>query len=871
MEDIELRVVDGSRKVQHAQERVKDIVVRKRLVAPRFQATLVDIELVAVPLVQPQHERHVALFFGRNDVRRAVQVHIVFAQRFAVVGEIHHRGIDAVLGAGSPQQLVAGAHGAKTLEGRRIPLPVRRTMAALLVQHDHQILAGVADNLRQALQQALVVALFLVAERIAGFRLRQVFVGHAVARALAAGIVIAPQHGHAGVTEHIEQAFLRFGLVLRIVLARHARKQARYRDGRGSPARVDVAEVDQARLPRQQRVGVARITVERKIHGARRLSHHHDGDRTAFFIGPQVALHGVAAQRRHHQRPCPLMLAVGIAGLDHIGGRQQEPHLAVLAHGRRQGLEERHHQHAGRAQRQHDDDSIDQHTFAHAGKLHVNVVHGQRRQYAQQDHGEQQVPAQQFFGFMDVGFHDVLHHAGVDGNAVAVHEIAGAGREEKQRDQDGLEHVPETHHAQACIEHQRQHGKRAQVQRRIAQLQAAGGHDKGFPEAQVIGQHQPDCCGQRQLRRPQRELAQPRQQVDAQCRRQVQGKIVRYVHGGSIRKAQLENAAAAGTVAVMQFRAQVDADALHQSQAQAGAGRAIGAGWRRLVEHARPGGRRQAGPGILDHQRPALQAHDHLALQGVGTGIAHQVADGGNHQLARRRDGKVRAPGVMQGQRLAVHQRLAARTFFAGQQRQRHGRGFQLVGRTRQPQQHGDRIGRIARGPVDAFGRGLDRGTGRRLRHDHFRRAADHGERRAQFVADVAREKAFAVQHFRQLAGAGGKRAGQDAQFVGIILQRQIGVARLHGRGQAHDGPHHAVADERAEHQRGNQKARKAHCKHAVNHQLDFFIGAGVVDHHVLARRVEPAQDVQVDAVDRPRPGAARPRPPLLPGAHRPA
>jgi hypothetical protein len=60
------------------------------------QAGAVDVEARAEALRHPQHQRHVGLLGRRDHVGRAVQVHILFAERLAVVGHVQHRRVDAV-------------------------------------------------------------------------------------------------------------------------------------------------------------------------------------------------------------------------------------------------------------------------------------------------------------------------------------------------------------------------------------------------------------------------------------------------------------------------------------------------------------------------------------------------------------------------------------------------------------------------------------------------------------------------------------------------------------------------------------------------------------------------------------------------------
>ena len=134
-------------------------------------------------------------------------------------------GVDHLLALAFLQR-GGGAFGAKLLVLGRGALVVRGAVAAHLVHHHHgatlALLGRQGGDLGvQVLEHHAVQALTASAQR-------RVFLGagagfaHAVAHALAARLVVHPQHGQAGVVQHIDQAFVvgRAALVARAAQVR---------------------------------------------------------------------------------------------------------------------------------------------------------------------------------------------------------------------------------------------------------------------------------------------------------------------------------------------------------------------------------------------------------------------------------------------------------------------------------------------------------------------------------------------------------------------------------------------------------------------------------------------------------------------------
>ena len=181
----------------------------------------------------PLHHRNVGLGLRGERIGGAVQIEVVFAQRLAVIGHVPQGATVAALllqqadrageeVVGIQQGVVVGVDDALAIallqfvgaadrfelfEGLRIAQVVGRTMAALLVQDQQQVARLALQPLRQSLEQDLVVALIALTQlRILG--VAQIFVRHPITGALAAGVVVAPQHRHTGTLYHVEQALL---------------------------------------------------------------------------------------------------------------------------------------------------------------------------------------------------------------------------------------------------------------------------------------------------------------------------------------------------------------------------------------------------------------------------------------------------------------------------------------------------------------------------------------------------------------------------------------------------------------------------------------------------------------------------------------
>ena len=72
---------------------MKQVVVRKRIAGLAVQAANVHEVGRRETRRQPRDHRHMRLRGGRDRIRQSVQVQAVLAERFAMVGDIDHRGV----------------------------------------------------------------------------------------------------------------------------------------------------------------------------------------------------------------------------------------------------------------------------------------------------------------------------------------------------------------------------------------------------------------------------------------------------------------------------------------------------------------------------------------------------------------------------------------------------------------------------------------------------------------------------------------------------------------------------------------------------------------------------------------------------------
>lgn len=190
-------------------------------------------------------------------------------------------------------QLVGAADGCELLKLLGVALVVGGAVAALLVQHQQQVALVAFQFFRQILQQNLVETFAITAPaRILG--LAQILILHPITGALAAGIVVAPQHRNTGPLHHIQQALL--VLAALVLFAAHGGEHAGHRGGGGGAAGAGLGEVDHIEFC-QPGCGLALVAVETEVGGTGGFSHHYDKQGRFCMLLPERGEGGVQSDR----------------------------------------------------------------------------------------------------------------------------------------------------------------------------------------------------------------------------------------------------------------------------------------------------------------------------------------------------------------------------------------------------------------------------------------------------------------------------------------------------------------------------------------------------------------------------------------------
>ena len=201
------------------------------------------------------------LLFRCHRIGRGVQIHAVFAQRFAVVGHIPQGGVGVFLLAqkvdGGGQHvidvengvvisvaqgflvailnLVGVACGREFTQIIGVALIISGAVAAHGVQHNHAVGRHCLNFLRQPLEQHHIQAALAAALAFFG-QFAHINMFDAVAHAFAAAVVFTPAGVKPHALQHIQQAFLMTGAVAVVIAAAHLGKHARHGNGGGGAA-----------------------------------------------------------------------------------------------------------------------------------------------------------------------------------------------------------------------------------------------------------------------------------------------------------------------------------------------------------------------------------------------------------------------------------------------------------------------------------------------------------------------------------------------------------------------------------------------------------------------------------------------------------
>ena len=371
-------------------------------------------------------------------------------------------------------------------------------MVAHLVQHHHraQLLALGRQGGELALhlaQHDFIQAVTRVAQ--AGLlQVARVGVGHTVAQALAARLVVDPHHGQPGALQHVEQVFVAVAAFF-VRLFAQVRKHAGYRCLGVGAARAHIAEVGQLPLPEQGVQlggGVAGVAAQAEVGGARGFTHHHHQQGGPGLVGVAGAGAGIFAHGLQG-----LLRAWG--GVGHHPGHgihavervDEVAHLLVVAHDRCKVLEH-HIQRQARHQGGHQQrGGVGADAAQCLGRAHGLPPQPPGGQHAQHQQCEDQAQREQVGGFLGVGVQHVDQHAGVDEGGKRQHEVGGCRRTQQQDHRHRLEDPWPGQQADEHRQHAPQPYAHAQHEAQAAPAVDFGQRPQLLPQRHVAGGGQP--------------------------------------------------------------------------------------------------------------------------------------------------------------------------------------------------------------------------------------------------------------------------------------------------------------------------------------------------------------------------------------------
>ena len=482
-----------------------------------------------------------------------MQKEIRLAQRLAVVGEIDHRGVDlgrlrlrlqpcdqrgqhmvgveqrVVVGTGDRgvvalAQVIALAGRLEAAEALGVAAEIGRAVVAQHVQHDDAAALGAGQPLVQTGQQRLVEAAALGAQprRV---DLHHLLAGQAVADALAAGLVVAPQHVDAGPREHMQQRLAAADAVLVVVAPAHRREHARHRDLGVGAAAGGLREVDQAGHGRQLWRGLARMAVQAPVGRPCGLAddQHHPHR-------PSARAHARPRRGVQPDRLARPGRALEVGGDDaagrpqHVGRRDQVAQLALVAHQRRQRPELDHHRRHQQHQRAEQPQPARQRRLRERAPAQRQPRQERDRQRGLQPQAQRQRRPDQLAGLGRIGAQRIAQHRRIEVDAEGPDEVGAARGDQDQQRRHRLE--------QPTVAQQAQHQEVQRQQRqRQRQAEAPGGRiaeraagQRLAEEGGVGAEQQERADGQQQpFRRPR--SAPGRRQPHRGCKSEEGEKI----------------------------------------------------------------------------------------------------------------------------------------------------------------------------------------------------------------------------------------------------------------------------------------------------------------------------------------------------------
>ena len=439
------------------------MVVAQRLLRQGGQAVGAPAALLqglAPRAGQAQQHRHLGLLARRNGIRQAVQVEALLAERFTVIRDEEHGGVQIALrraqalpGGGQQrvavaQRVVEGVHHLGPLAAAQVIVPagrfvgrevgrhpavVGRPVVAQHVQHQQvcaALAAGALDGLGQSLEQRIVQAASALTAQGLG--------GQPVTHAFAAALVVDPLRLHTGARQHVQQGLLAADARLVVVAPPHWRKHAGQRGLGVGAAGLHPGPAQQVGFGVQQRGGVAQAAVLElamaPVGGAHRLAHHQHQQARARGLRPARTGPGVLADRLALTRDRDTL--VQQRARQRPQRRRRHDLVAqrlVVAHQRRQHLVLRQQQgDEGQQGRQ------PQHDAETARRPQANLCQQQPDRCRQAQAMQQQVAVEQLARLGPVGVQCVAQHRRVEHAAELLGEVAAHPGHQGQQGQQGL-------------------------------------------------------------------------------------------------------------------------------------------------------------------------------------------------------------------------------------------------------------------------------------------------------------------------------------------------------------------------------------------------------------------------------------------------
>jgi hypothetical protein len=413
-------------------------------------------------LPEPEDRRNVALRFGGQGIGETVQVNAVLTERFAMIAQVEHRRLEAVvislqgldqlgqevvgiengiivsvadLILAALTQVIALAGWLELLEVRRIAFVICRAMVAHLMQDDDDIAGRVAVDKFLETGQHADIAAFGVASRVIR-RHAEILGRHTRRYAFGIGIVVEPEHMGAGALRDIDDILLVQGPLSFVVFASERREHAGHRDAGRGAARPEIAETDDL-LPAQQGIGLAGIAVQRKAVGARRFTDDDDDQLPVRIACRDVRIHGDGDKTGGGRgRQATAQVTDGRIDVIHRVGIGTQ-RLVLTEKGIIEGAE------AGDDQRQGNENAGQQFQTGAQFKAPAAPAHGYRQKQRRRQHPEQReignrLDIDQVGGLGRVGLRHVVQHFLVDDDAEVIHEVGRQRRQDQNQRQERL-------------------------------------------------------------------------------------------------------------------------------------------------------------------------------------------------------------------------------------------------------------------------------------------------------------------------------------------------------------------------------------------------------------------------------------------------